>query len=630
MSSSHSLATKLSRRTLLITMIVFLAALLSVAVLSVAAIKQEATKSLRRALDNTILDIEKVLVDVEASTETMAWSVTDRKNSEKDLRLICEEVIKADDCIISCAIAFEPYAYSDKDYYHMVMSDKSADGTVTTRALGDADYDYHTFDWYLIPKLLGKEYWCDPSLDTDASGAMVASYSKPLYDTTGTFIGIIKSDISLEWLTDKIANLKPYDNAYTLLIGRNGSYISHYDKDKILNETIFSTALNDMSEEMIRLSTEMIEGKSGFVKYKFSPRRLSYAAYGPMQNGWSALMVCPFNTVYKSAKAINFNLFAIALIGLLVLYFGSKKVISRTMQPMTEITYAATNMAKGFFNAKLPEVDSEDEIKELQRSMDYLQHAINRYIRELKSTKASKEKYENDLSIASTIQQSMLPKNFPTDSKVDLYAALHPAREVGGDLYDFIIKDHFLYFAVGDVSGKGIPASLYMALTRSALRLISGSGVCGALKKINDVFSDGNDTQMFVTLFVGKLDLDTLELTYCNGGHNPIIIVSPDGKAEYLHAKPNIAAGLFAGFEYQEEKMQLSAGTRLVLYTDGVSEAENHSKDQYGEDRLLSYAQSAGTLASSQEFAEGLLSSVREFTDGNAQNDDITVLTFKI
>ncbi len=147
---------------------------------------------------------------------------------------------------------------------------------------------------------------------------------------------------------------------------------------------------------------------------------------------------------------------------------------------------------------------------------------------------------------------------------------------------------------------------------------------------MNDAFCRGNQLSMFVTVFAANYDFKSRRLEYCNGGHNPILIVEPDGKAYYLHAKSNLAVGLFEGFKYEKEELELKPGTRLVLYTDGVTEAENASKDQYGEQRLKGFAESLPVDTSSEIFVSRLMESINAFTDGNEQNDDITILSIKL
>lgn len=630
--SERSLTSKLTRKILTWTMLIFFFAMVAIALLTTYSNKQEVMRNGSNSLQNTILDIEKVLVDVESATESMAWIVTGEPLDDEDLSRITTEMVRADTSIIAAAIAYEPFkSIKTEDHYHMVTS-YVPEGTDEIKAtlLGSEDYDYHILDWYQIPKLLRKSYWSEPTFD-NATSQMVTSYSKPLFNAEGEFIGIIKSDVALTWLTEKISSLKPYSSAYTLLIGRNGSYIAHKDKESILNETIFSFALSTGDPKRLEDSKEIMSGKNGVLHFK-ADKGYSYGFYGPLKNGWTAVMICAQKDLFRSARIINITLFIIALLGLISLYLTSRKAISRSLMPITEFTYAAASMAKGNFDAHIPEVNSKDEIRNLHDSLLYLQKSITKYIKELRATLLSNQKFESELNIASSIQRNMLPIEFPVNDKFDLFAFLEPAKEVGGDLYDFYVKDGYLYFAIGDVSGKGVPAALFMAITRSAYRFISGMGVPMAQveSNINNAFSEGNESGMFVTMFIGRINLETYHMEYCNAGHNPIVIIRPDGTTSFLKAKPNLAAGLFDSFEYQGEELQLEKGCRLLLYTDGISEAENKQKELFGDDRLLAFASSADRSMSSREFSEGLLGKVREFTAGNAQNDDITIMSIKL
>lgn len=628
-----SISTRMSRQILTITTLVFIAALITTAILSVETISKEIENNVTKSLDNTILDIENSLTQVDAAVEAMSGGIIRFREDERTLFNITKGTVDINDLITSCAIAFEPFKGYNKSYYCVPFTylDKKT-GETASKDLGGPDYDYRTMDWYQIPKLTGKSYWGEPSFNPE-SKKMVTSYSTPLFDADGEFYGVLRADVNVEWLGETIAEFKPYPHAYTLLIGRNGSFICHIDKSKILNETIFSTAYGSENSALLKeLGMRMIAGDEDFISYR-EDHKGKYAAFGPLKNGWSALMICPYEDVYKETKKMNIYLFLIAVLGLILLYAGSKRIIRRLTAPVTEITYSALNMSRGVFNASIPEVKPEnDEIQHLHDSLLYLQKTITRYIEELKSTTASNERFESELNIANAIQMNMLKSEFPENKDYDIFATLSPAKEVGGDLYDFFQKDRELYFVVGDVSGKGVPAALYMAILRYGFRFIANmsSDTAYIVSKLNNSCSEGNTSGMFATMFVGKINLDTYEMEYCNGGHNPIVVISSEGKPEYLHAKSNIAVGLFGDFSYESEKLQLSKGSRLMLYTDGVSEAEDKQYNQYGEDRLIEFCKTTENYSSSKELVAGLLDSVKEFTSGNDQNDDITIMSIKL
>lgn len=203
---------------------------------------------------------------------------------------------------------------------------------------------------------------------------------------------------------------------------------------------------------------------------------------------------------------------------------------------------------------------------------------------------------------------------------------------MGGDLYDFVFHGDSLYFAVGDVSGKGVPAALFMAMTRFAFRFLAArkTPTDDLTILINQAISDGNENNMFVTLFIGKINLKTRHFEYCNAGHNPIIIISPDGTSEFLHAKSNIAAGIISEFEYQTEEMDLAPHSRLLIYTDGVTEAEDSSKAQFGDERLLDFTRAITPEENPQEIVNQLYTKIKEFTGDAVQNDDITIFAIEL
>ena len=329
-----------------------------------------------------------------------------------------------------------------------------------------------------------------------------------------------------------------------------------------------------------------------------------------------------------SESVVLLSLLVLIVVGLIFIFFVCRRVIRRMTRPITELSVSALNMAKGNFKAKLPEIKSQDEMRRLHDSFFYMQNSITDYIDQLKTTKNENERMESELNVARKIQSGMLSTEFPPH----LHAMVSPAREVGGDLYDFILKGDCLHFAVGDVSGKGVPASIMMAITRATLHFMAGLGLPlhESIGRINNGVADGNSNDMFVTLFIARIDLKTLRMDFCNAGHNPLVVVPPDGKPYFLKAKSNLAVGLFENFPYETESINLQPGTRLVAYTDGVTEAENAAMEQYGNERLLEEVGKMGHDMDNKTAVDQLYRSVLDFTNGNPQNDDITIISLTV
>lgn len=241
---------------------------------------------------------------------------------------------------------------------------------------------------------------------------------------------------------------------------------------------------------------------------------------------------------------------------------------------------------------------------------------------------------QQELNVASEVQQSVLPKNFsifPESSTFEISAEMIPAKEVGGDFYDFfLIDDNRLGFVIGDVSGKGMPAALFMAISRTLLKAIAlkGEPVNECLNQVNHLLSQDNPKNMFVTLFYGVLDVFSGELEYSNGGHNAPCLLSANGGMKFLKQDRNSALGVIEDLEYKSNVILLESGSSLILYTDGITEAVDKNLDEFSDDRLKHYLQQC-VNSSPKEIINGLVKEVKAFAAGMPQSDDITTLVIK-
>jgi serine phosphatase RsbU (regulator of sigma subunit) len=250
---------------------------------------------------------------------------------------------------------------------------------------------------------------------------------------------------------------------------------------------------------------------------------------------------------------------------------------------------------------------------------------------QLEETTTAKERIESDLRIARNIQMGMVPHTFPQRDDVDLYASMTPAKEVGGDLYGYYLTGDKLYFALGDVSGKGVPASLFMAQATRLFRTLAAQEMMPAeiATRINDALSgEDNETSMFVTMFLGLVDLKTGHLDFCNAGHNPPVLIG-DGKAEFIEMVPNAPIGLWPELPYEGEEIADITNRPLFVYTDGLNEAENRQQEQFTDERLLEILQTT-PFESSQQTVEMLREQVEAHRDGAEPNDDLTMLCVKV
>ena len=255
-----------------------------------------------------------------------------------------------------------------------------------------------------------------------------------------------------------------------------------------------------------------------------------------------------------------------------------------------------------------------------------------RAARRLADMKAAQERIESELRIARNIQMSMVPSIFPEREGLDMYASMTPAKEVGGDLYGYLLLGDKLYFAIGDVSGKGVPASLFMAQATRLFLTLAKQGMMPAeiCTRMNDALSgDDNENGMFVTFWLGLLDLQTGHLDFCNAGHNPPVIGGGDHHGDFLDMLPNAPIGLWPGLEYEGEEIATIQGRALFVYTDGLNEAEDPQQQQFGDDRLLSILRDTH-FDSARQVIDTLKASVDTHRNGAEPNDDLTMLCLRL
>jgi sigma-B regulation protein RsbU (phosphoserine phosphatase) len=322
------------------------------------------------------------------------------------------------------------------------------------------------------------------------------------------------------------------------------------------------------------------------------------------------------------------------MLGILFLAVVIALISGSITRPLRKLVRTTKHIATGNFDFEMPEISSGDEVGKLARSFKYMKNALKKYIRELTETTAAKERMESELKVAHDIQMGIVPKVFPPfpgRTEFDIYATLAPAKEVGGDLYDyFFIDDDHLCFIIGDVAGKGVPAALFMAMAITLLKATAKtSGVpAEILTRINKELSRGNDSCMFVTIFCAVLNIKTGELRYANAGHNPPLIVPEGGSPGFLGGDSGPVVGVDEGAKYSTNKIDLKAGDTVCMYTDGVTEAFSEDGGMFSEEGLERVV-----AASSGEPVEGvvagILNAVKQHAVGVPQFDDITIMVLR-
>ena len=600
------------------------------------AVRQEAINSATQILDKTSLRVEGILNRVEVASNMTRWLVQRHPNKADSMFVYSRGALLNNPDFYTCSIAFEPYYFKDKGRYFSAYTKHLGDSLRTIQG-GSDHYQYFFADWYLMPQLLDKPCWTEPYMDLDAptnTFEMVTSYCQPIKDKNDQFIGVINTSLSITWLSQTISAVKPYPNSYSIMIGRGGTYFVHPDTTKITRQTIFTQTMEQPDTALTALGYAMQRGEEG-MKHMNIDGKDCYVFYKPLgQTGCSMAIVCPESDIFGGFDRLRNSVRAIVLVGLLLMLYLFIRIITRELQPLRRLADEAETIASGQFDAMLPDFKRIDEIGQLSHSFGNMQQSLVKYIDELKNTTAQKASIESDLRIASGIQMGMLPEQFPTREDrddVELYASLTPAKEVGGDLFDFYFRDEKLFFCIGDVSGKGVPASLFMAVTRSTFRTVSAheSMPDRIVTIMNKTIADMNKNHMFVTLLVGVLDLPTGRLHYCNAGHDaPLLIGAGVGE---LPCDPNIPVGFMPTWKYSLQEARIFTGTTILLFTDGLTEAMNADYEQFQMERVNEVANRA--LSNQQQSPRQLIAqmtdAVHEFVGDAEQSDDLTMMAIQ-
>ena len=600
------------------------------------AVRQEAVSRATQILDKTSQRVEGILNRVEVASNMTKWLVQRHPNKADSMFVYSRSMLQNNPDFYNCSIAFEPDYFRDKGRYFSAYTKHIGDSLRTIQG-GSDNYQYFYTDWYLMSSLLDKPCWTEPYMDLDVASntsEMVTSYCQTINDENGQKIGVINTSLSLTWLSQTISAVKPYPNSYSIMIGRGGTYFVHPDTTKITRQTIFTQTIETQDTAMIALGHAMQHGEEGVKEMDIDDMHC-YVFYKPLgQTGCSMAIVCPEKDIFGGFDRLRRTVMTIVAVGLLLMLYLFIRIITRELKPLRRLAKEAETIASGKLDAELPDFQRVDEIGQLSHSFGNMQQSLVKYIEELKDTTAQKASIESDLRIASDIQMGMLPENFPTKADhddVQLYASLTPAKEVGGDLFDFYFRDEKLFFCIGDVSGKGVPASLFMAVTRSVFRTVSAheSMPDRIMTTINKTIADMNKRNMFVTLFVGVLDLPTGRLHYCNAGHDAPLLVGA-GVGE-LPCDPNIPVGFMPSWKYSLQEAQIFTGTTIFLFTDGLTEAMDADYAQFSMQRVNDTAFKALSQQKQEpkQIIEIMTDAVHQFVGNAEQSDDLTMMAIQ-
>ena len=531
-----------------------------------------------------------IVGDCERSLKSHIMEVKRNLDSPDSMYNILKQVAKYSPYLRGSGIAFNPGYYRDKGRLFEPYALKTDTGIVFLQVAGDK-FDYTKDGFYHDIQQKKANSWVGPYDDIYLEERLI-SYALPIYAFSGDTVAVLGVDIETYHLGDTLTRRHIYPSSFDLLLTEEGELIAGPNQDSLKMEV--GEMLRLINDDAVKRRSNN-NGRTTIIDFDVNGRRGSIF-YANMKGKphWQIAVVCYDDEVYASLLKLRFYLLLLSFVAFGILLF-----------------------------------------------MVYL---FAKSERELNRKTIEQELTNGELRVANNIQQALLPAKEPTLTGVDdvcVEGRLIPAKAVGGDLYNAFVRDGKLFFCIGDVSGKGIPSALIMAITQALFRNIASrdNEPAHIMKRLNETACRNNDASIFVTLFIGILDLPTGRLRYCNAGHElPILIdhshsqvlteslaSAEDQQCTMIDAKPNLPIGLFSDFIYESQEMILQPGSTLYLYTDGLTEARNERNEMFGRKRVLQLISNCGTT-NPKLLVEETIEQWQHFRGNTEQSDDLTLL----
>ena len=585
--------------------------------------------------------INNVFTNIEASVAYNKTAVEENIGNLSKQYDAQKQLLKLNSDIIGAAVAYNPDSkrLKGKTSAAYVYRDSTDSTAVNTKQLNNKKYDYLHQEWFTKPCEAGKGTWSEPYLDEGGGNTPMITYSLPLTDEDGEVYAVMTADLGLNWLrelagkSNDIFEIAADDDsqAACFIATEQGNFVAHTDSSMVLNETLESY-LKKRTSNIEKTLEKIKDNNSDFALFYDNEGHIQVVLFQHLKNtNWLMGVLVSGTELMEPVNIFIIIFVVIIVIGLCIIALVCSMTIRRVTKPLRKFADSADEIAKGNFTASLPKIKTKDEMYRLRNSFETMQLSLVRQIEETKAINAEKGRMEGELQTARSIQMSMLPKTFPPypdRDDIDIYGQLVPAKEVGGDLFDFYIRDEKLFFCIGDVSGKGVPASLLMAVTRSLFRTVSAheSQPARIMTTINESIAEDNDSNMFITLFIGVFDLPTGRLRYSNAGHDVPLLVG-NANTGKLPCDSNLPVGIEANWKFTTQEAVIDPGTIVFLYTDGLTEAENIYYDQFQEERIIETIRLSEHKP--QQLIQSMTEAVRQFTDQAEQNDDQTMLAIQ-
>lgn len=596
--------------------------------MAMAAAEREAVNETEAAVSR----VEDLLHSIEERTLALGEALSVLGPRDSDVDPLLRRFVQGNRDLYGAAVAWVPGPRGEHRalYYHWAAEGESR---LLAANLASESYRYWERAWFERPLAAGGPLWTEPYQDEGGGDASMVTFAVPFGGPGGAPAGVVTADVRLQRLDSIVREVELGEGGFGLVLSRSGGVIAaSQGRASAAPRTVLEEASPANRARLEPIVKKMVAGEKGFARVEIEgvPFRLTYRPLS--RAGWSLAALYPEEELLAEVGRLRVVQGLLALGGLLLLVLVVVVLSRRLTRPLGALAASADQIARGDLDAELPPVESRDEVGALAGAFLHMRDALKEYIRNLQETTAAKERLESELKVARRIQADMLPRPVAggRDEGFELGATLVSARLVGGDLFDHFRDGGRVFFLVGDVSGKGIAAALFMARAKTVFETVAAreADPGALLATVNRSLCRDNDAGMFVTAVAGVLDLASGDLAFSVAGHEPPVLVPAEGVPELVAGEGGRVLGLIEASEFPVNRLRLGRGDAVVLYTDGVSEAQDAAGTFFGLERLVE-ATAGLRHEAAPALTDGVLKAVRAFAGGAPQSDDITILTLR-
>ncbi len=582
------------------------------------------------------------MATVSQVAKTLAGALTASGRVElAEIEPFLQSNLAANADVFGSCMAFETWSSPTGEEFAPYVC-RDGDGMAYVDIGEDDAYDYPAASWYADCRATDGPIWTEPYFDEGAGNVLMCTFSAPFHwrpnrnqsTARPTFAGLVTVDVALTDLRETLDEIA-IAGGHSFLISPQGVFISHPNDEYVMNTNIFNLADMVGSPSLRELGERMLSGEQLLRRWFHPIERRWYwmACCSVRSTGWSFVTMVPEEQILGDVyRRLNHE--ALVMLGGLVLIVAVIWLVAMLLvAPIHRLSVASAQLAGGDLTVQVPAVGGRDEVSQLTGTFNQMVNDLRTNIEARIEETAARQAVERELLVARKIQESLLPMlrpPFPDRTEFELHADNLPAKFMAGDFFDFwFVDDKTLVIVMADVSGKGVPAAMFMAITRTLLRTFTVPEQTPAqiVTHVNDVLLTDNKESLFVTLFLGFYDINTGLLTYANAGHNPPLMLRADGRVEHVADATGTIVGVIDEARYDNGQIPFAVGDTLVLFTDGVTEATGPDGEMMEEAGLAEFLSEAGQL-SIDKLCDGIVAYADAFRESDAQ-DDITVLTLR-